>query len=108
MTGGLQPGASPNDDPFMSFSKIPYCGWRRTGAGRSAGASYNLLGWELYATAPMQFLPPHLVLEPCGPAPQGCRKAFLAFRPGYPSACGDTLGREKGRRGLAVQAAATA
>jgi hypothetical protein len=28
----------------------------------------------------MQFLPPHLVFEPCGPAPQGCRKAFLAFR----------------------------
>jgi hypothetical protein len=34
----------------------------------------------LNAAAPIQFLPPHLVFECCGPAPQGCRKAFLAFR----------------------------
>jgi hypothetical protein len=27
-----------------------------------------------------QLLPPHLVFECCGPAPQGCRKAFLALR----------------------------
>jgi hypothetical protein len=39
----------------------------------------------------------------CGAAPQERRIALSTLRSGYPSACGDTLGREKGRRGLALR-----
>jgi hypothetical protein len=60
---------------------------RKTGAYRPNGVRGDWgLGARppgtrlLNAAAPIQFLPPHLVFECCGPAPQGCRKAFLAFR----------------------------
>jgi hypothetical protein len=39
----------------------------------------------------------------CGAAPQERRIALSTLRSGYPSVCGDTLGREKGRRGLALR-----
>jgi hypothetical protein len=57
---------------------------------RGLSAEWGERGWGLgarppgtrlrNAAAPIQFLPPHLVFECCGPAPQGCRKAFLALR----------------------------
>jgi hypothetical protein len=60
---------------------------RKTGAYRPNGVR-GVGGWGarppgtrlLNAAAPIQFLLPHLVFECCGPAPQGCRKAFLALR----------------------------
>jgi hypothetical protein len=61
---------------------------RKTGAYRPNGVR-GVGAWGarppgsrlLNAAAPIQFLPPHhLVFECCGPAPQGCRKAFLALR----------------------------
>jgi maleamate amidohydrolase len=33
----------------------------------------------------------------------GMPQSIFSFQAGYPSACGDTLGREKGRRGLALR-----
>ena len=39
----------------------------------------------------------------CGSAPQERRIALSTLWSGYPSACGDTLGREKERRGPALR-----
>src|SRR6266545_5513568 len=50
---------------------------------RGLSAEWGERGWGLgarptrHAAASVQFLPPHLVFELGGPAPQGCRKAFL-------------------------------
>jgi hypothetical protein len=43
------------------------------------------------------------LFEPAARRPQERRIALSTLRTGYPSACGDTLGREKGRRGLALR-----
>jgi len=53
------------------------------------------------AAALIQFLPPHLVFECYGPAPQGCRKAFLAFRLATLPRAGTPW---EGKRGVEVSA----
>jgi hypothetical protein len=86
---GQKPHSLPALDSFRAVAtkrKTPaFCGrpgpiGRMGCEGLGAGGHAHPARKLLNAAAPIQFLPPHLVFECCGPAPQGCRKAFLAFR----------------------------